>query len=84
MILVIIAVLMTDTINTLTRTTDSVVTVVKEKHTLMLTHTKYSAIVSSCYCCFCNSPVAADPLHPTISDGVCEQLTTMYTHVCCL
>ena len=34
MILVIIAVLMTDTINTLTRTTDTVVTVVKEKHTL--------------------------------------------------
>ena len=48
MILVIIAVLMTDTINTLTRTTDTVVTVAREKHTLtiiMTTHTRFYNIV---------------------------------------
>ena len=76
MILVIIAVLMTDTINTLTRTTDTVVTVVRERetHTLMMTHTKYSDIVSTGHCCFCNSPIISDPAVPdiggTTSDGI--------------
>ena len=67
---------MTDTINTLTRTTD---TVVREKHTLMTIHQVFSHCVIM-LCCFCNSPIATDPLHPTISDGVCEQLTTIYVH----
>ena len=74
MILVIIAVLMTDTINTLTRTTDTVVTVVREKLINI-----YDASYSLSIFPKVDSLVAVDPQSSTTKLGVCEQLICSVT-----